>query len=81
LTETRNSADDEFGADRLLAALQDRDGLTAEDLVTRLTDARRAFAAGDERDDVTVLVAQAHDATADERRAARVDPMVALRCE
>jgi phosphoserine phosphatase RsbU/P len=58
LTEARNSADDEFGADRLLAALQDRDGLAAEELVTRLTDARRAFAAGDERDDVTVLVAQ-----------------------
>jgi phosphoserine phosphatase RsbU/P len=58
LTETRNRADEELGADRLLASLRAHAGLDAPQLVEELLRARRAFAATDERDDVTVLVAQ-----------------------
>jgi len=58
LTETRDRANDEFGAERLLASLQEGTDVAAETLVARLMDARRSFAASDERDDVTVLVAQ-----------------------
>jgi sigma-B regulation protein RsbU (phosphoserine phosphatase) len=58
LTETRDRANEEFGAERLLALLRDGTDVAAETLVARLTDARRAFAAGEERDDVTVLVAR-----------------------
>lgn len=58
LTETRDRANREFGTEGLLGVLRDGAGLIPETLVARLTDARRAFAAGAERDDVTVLVAR-----------------------
>jgi sigma-B regulation protein RsbU (phosphoserine phosphatase) len=58
LTETRDQGNDEFGAERLLASLREGTDVAAETLVARLMDARRSFAASDERDDVTVLVAQ-----------------------
>jgi sigma-B regulation protein RsbU (phosphoserine phosphatase) len=58
LTETRDSNNDEFGADRLLAALRAHASLEAPQLVDEILSARRVFAATAERDDVTVLVAQ-----------------------
>lgn len=64
LTETRDRVNQESGAERLLALLRAGAGLAAETLVARLLDARRAFAAGDERDDVTVLVARGRETEA-----------------
>lgn len=58
LTETRDRANEEFGTERLLTSLREGADVAAETLVARLMDARRSFAASDERDDVTVLVAQ-----------------------
>jgi len=58
VSETVGRAGDELGAERLLAVLKENGGADSESLVARLLEARRAFAAGAERDDVTVLVAQ-----------------------
>ncbi len=69
LTETRDQANEEFGARGLLDSLGDVAGVAAEALVARLMDARRAFAASEERDDVTVLVAQGRE----ERAGVRTD--------
>jgi sigma-B regulation protein RsbU (phosphoserine phosphatase) len=74
LTETRDRADEEFGTERVLASLQEGTDVTAETLVARILDARRSFAAGDERDDVTVLVARG-------MATAMVDSMATRRCE
>ena len=73
VTETRDQANEEFGAGRLLASLGDVAGVAAETLVTRLIDARRSFAAGDERDDVTVLVAQGREERAQTMEDGRAD--------
>jgi sigma-B regulation protein RsbU (phosphoserine phosphatase) len=60
VTETVGREGDELGAERLLAAFRQHAGADPDSLVTRLLDGRRAFAAGAERDDVTVLVAQGY---------------------
>jgi sigma-B regulation protein RsbU (phosphoserine phosphatase) len=60
VTETVGPDGEELGSPRLLASLQAHAGLDAPELVDKILYARRAFAAGDERDDVTVLVAQGH---------------------
>jgi phosphoserine phosphatase RsbU/P len=58
LTETVGPGGEELGSPRLLASLQEHALLDAPELVDELLDARRNFAAGSERDDITVLVAQ-----------------------
>ncbi len=68
LTETRGRANEEFGAERLLALLRDGTDVAVETLVARLADARRSFAASAEDDDVTVLVARGCEREAQHRQ-------------
>ncbi|HEX5320335.1 MAG TPA: PP2C family protein-serine/threonine phosphatase, partial [Stellaceae bacterium] len=56
ITEAFNSAGDEFGGERLEAALARARGGTAADIVTQVLGATAAFAAGAEQsDDITSL--------------------------
>jgi sigma-B regulation protein RsbU (phosphoserine phosphatase) len=56
LTEARDSADDEFGEDRLLAAAVEHRGCSAPALQARLTAAVAAFTGGLQQDDATLIV-------------------------
>jgi sigma-B regulation protein RsbU (phosphoserine phosphatase) len=63
VTEARNIAGDEFGRDRLVAALAGAHGATADAVLDRVTTAVRLFAEGAaQADDITVLVIARHAA-------------------
>jgi sigma-B regulation protein RsbU (phosphoserine phosphatase) len=60
VTEARTGAEF-FGTDRLLALLADVAGASAEDMVTRITDAALDFQGGHPRDDIAVVVIRVPD--------------------
>lgn len=63
VTETTGRGNDEFGAERLLSFLRTHARAEPGFLVARLLEARKEFATGEQRDDVTVLVARGREPT------------------
>jgi phosphoserine phosphatase RsbU/P len=61
-TEASNETGEEFGEDRLLAALQDNAGRPLEAMRRGLLGAIEAFAGRDRRDDLTLVLARARQA-------------------
>jgi phosphoserine phosphatase RsbU/P len=57
VTDTRGDAG-RFGSERLAALLAEADGLAADAVATRIDEALAAFEAGEQRDDVALLVMQ-----------------------
>jgi serine phosphatase RsbU (regulator of sigma subunit) len=65
VSEAMNTNEDFYGDERLLAALASTSGATVTEIVTRLLDDVRAFAAGAKQsDDITILAARYAPATA-----------------
>ena len=57
ISEAMNPADEEWGEERLMAAAQTCDGLSAAEIVTRVIEAADRFAAGaPQHDDMTLVV-------------------------
>jgi len=59
ITESLNAEGEEFGEERLLQALQPRRDLCPEALVAAVVDEVRQFSAGEQHDDITLIVARA----------------------
>jgi serine phosphatase RsbU (regulator of sigma subunit) len=58
ITEAFNDRDEEFGEERLIAALQTHRRLGPTDLVAAVLDDVRRFSAQEQRDDITLIVAR-----------------------
>ena len=61
VTESSNDAGDDFGDERLAEAVRSRRDLGAEAIVEGIVDEVRAFGAGEQHDDITVLVAKCRE--------------------
>lgn len=64
ITEAFNSRDEEFGEERLIAALHTYRSLSPKDLVAAIFDEVRRFSPHEQRDDFTLIVARCKGATA-----------------
>ncbi len=58
LSEAANEAGDEYGEERLAAAMRRHQALCAEELVTALVEEVRGFARDGQQDDITLIVAK-----------------------
>jgi phosphoserine phosphatase RsbU/P len=58
VTEACDSLDEEFGADRLIDVLETNRDLLVSELVAMVVDAVKKFSAGEQRDDITILLAR-----------------------
>jgi serine phosphatase RsbU (regulator of sigma subunit) len=61
VTESSNAAGDDFGDERLAEAVRSRRDLGADAIVEGIVDEVRAFGAGEQDDDITVLVAKCRE--------------------
>lgn len=61
ITESFNDAGEEFGEERLAAALCRHRALSSRDLLTAIVDEVRQFSPGEQHDDVTLIVAKSTD--------------------
>jgi serine phosphatase RsbU (regulator of sigma subunit)/predicted enzyme related to lactoylglutathione lyase len=61
ITETFDDADQEFGEERLIAALRRHRELPALDLLAAVVDEVRAFSTREQHDDITAIVAKGKD--------------------
>jgi sigma-B regulation protein RsbU (phosphoserine phosphatase) len=67
VSEAMNPADEEWGEDRLIEAVQACDGLNAAEMIARIMDAADTFVAGARQHDDTTLVVMRVLAEADLR--------------
>src|SRR5262249_15372922 len=58
ITESRNSADDEFGEERLVEALRTHRGGSPQALIDAMVDQVRRFSPHEQQDDVTLIIAK-----------------------
>lgn len=58
VTEAFNDAEEEFGEERLIAALQDAGKLTSQALLGSIIDGVRKFSPQEQQDDITLIVAR-----------------------
>jgi serine phosphatase RsbU (regulator of sigma subunit) len=65
VTESCNDAGEEFGEERLIVALRLHRGLTSESMLSAIVSEVQGFSAGEQHDDLTVIVARASRATID----------------
>ena len=61
VTEAADEAGEEFGEERLIDGLRRHEGLGSEALIQALVEEVRGFAAGEQQDDVTFIVAKVRD--------------------
>jgi sigma-B regulation protein RsbU (phosphoserine phosphatase) len=60
ISEAMNTADEEWGEDRLIETTEKCDGMTAADMISRIVEAADRFAAGaKQHDDMTLLIVRA----------------------
>ena len=58
LTEAVNSEGEEFGEDRVAAALKHSAGLPAQELLTSIVEEVQQFSTGPQQDDLSLIVAR-----------------------
>jgi serine phosphatase RsbU (regulator of sigma subunit)/predicted enzyme related to lactoylglutathione lyase len=58
VTESFNDAEEEFGEERLVETLRRRRGLSSQALIAAIVDELRQFSPYEQRDDITLIVAQ-----------------------